>query len=159
MHLFMINHARILISCKSTFLHPVIWCSIHWATTKWVAKTLANMITCTLILWNNNFCIGFCECDLLQFVIYVAAKSKEIVSLQIAAWRNRWKKLWNAETFKAVLVGAQQEVKPENQKEYYETLHGLYFLFREHAKKSKRFHVGYMPMRWETLYTKLCMLK
>ena len=40
---------------------------------------------------------------------------------------------------KAVLVGAQQEVKPENQKKYYDTLHGLYIkrLFRELAKEIK----------------------
>ena len=35
-------------------------------------------------------------------------------------------KSWEVETLKAVLVGVQQEVKPVNQKEYYDVLHAYY---------------------------------
>ena len=39
---------------------------------------------------------------------------------------NTLEKSWEVETLKAVLVGVQQEVKAENQKEYYDVLHAPY---------------------------------
>jgi len=74
---------------------------------------------------------------------------------------NTLEKSWEVETLKAVLVGVQQEVKAENQKEYYDVLHAPYVQgFSETLqRKLKRFQVGYVPKRGETLYNKLCRLK
>ena len=74
---------------------------------------------------------------------------------------NTLEKSWEVETLKAVLVGVQQELKAENQKEYYDVLHAPYVQgFSETLqRKLKRFQVGYVPKRGETLYNKLCRLK
>ena len=73
----------------------------------------------------------------------------------------RFRVNFSQSTLKAVLVGVQQEVKAENQKEYYDVLHAPYVQgFSESLqRKLKRFQVGYVPKLGETLYNKLCRLK
>ena len=68
---------------------------------------------------------------------------------------------WATETLKAVLVGVQQEIKTENEKEYSDVIHAPYVRgFSEHlGRKLRRLKVGYVPKRGETLYTNLCRLK
>jgi len=74
---------------------------------------------------------------------------------------NTLEKSWEVETLKAVLVGVQQEVKAENQKEYYDVLHAPYVqgFLESLQRKLKRFQVGYVPKRGKTLHNKLCRLK
>ena len=68
---------------------------------------------------------------------------------------------WATETLKVVLVGAQQEVKAENENGYHDAIHAPYVRgFSEHlGRKLRRLKVGYVPKRGETLYTNLCRLK
>ena len=68
---------------------------------------------------------------------------------------------WATETLKAVLVGVQQEVKTDNEKEYHNVIHAPYVRgFSEHlGRKLRRLKVGYVPTRGETLYTNLCRSK
>ena len=70
-------------------------------------------------------------------------------------------KTWEVGTLKAVLVGVQQEVKPVQQKDYFDVLHAPYVKgFSESLqRKLNSFQVGHVPNRGETLYTKLCRLK
>ena len=68
---------------------------------------------------------------------------------------------WTTETLKAVLVGVQQEIKTENEKEYSDVIRAPYVRgFSEHlGRKLRRLKVGYVPKRGETLYTNMCRLK
>jgi len=70
-------------------------------------------------------------------------------------------KSWEKETLRAMLVGVEQEIIPENAKEYYDVLHAPYVRgFSEGLqRKLKKYNVGYVPKKGETLYTKLCRLK
>ena len=58
---------------------------------------------------------------------------------------------WATETLKAVLVGVQQEVKTENEKEYHDVIHAPYVRgFSEHLGRKLRLKVGCIPKRGET---------
>ena len=56
---------------------------------------------------------------------------------------------WATATLKAVMVGVQQEVKIENEKEYSDVIHAPYIRgFSEHlGRKLRRLKVGYVPKR------------
>ena len=56
---------------------------------------------------------------------------------------------------KAVLVGLEQHVESVNQKEFYDFLHAPYVKgFSEGLqRKLRKFNVGYVPKKGETLYT------
>ena len=70
-------------------------------------------------------------------------------------------KSWEVETLKALLVGVKQDVKPVNQKEFYDVLNAPYVKgFCEGLqRKLRKFNIGYVPKKGETLYTHLCKLK
>ena len=58
-------------------------------------------------------------------------------------------KSWEVETLKAVLVGIEQEVKPVQQKDYFDVLHAPYVKgFSESLqRKLKRFRIGYVQAK------------
>ena len=60
-----------------------------------------------------------------------------------------------------VVGGVEQVVEPVNQEEFYDVLHAPYVKgFSEGLqRKLRKFNVGYVPKKGETLYTHLCKLK
>ena len=65
------------------------------------------------------------------------------------------------ETLKILLVGVEQVVEPVNQKYFYDALYAPYVKgFSEGLqRKLRKFNVGYVSKKGETLYTHLCKLK
>jgi hypothetical protein len=68
---------------------------------------------------------------------------------------------WATETLKAMLVGIEQEVRAEKNKEYFEVLHAPYIKgFSEGlGRKLRRLGIGFVPKKGETIYTNVCKLK
>ena len=75
--------------------------------------------------------------------------------------RETFERSWTTETLKAILKGVEQEVKTVNQKEFFDVLHAPYVKgFSEGLqRKLRKFNIGFVPKKGETLYSKLCKLK